>query len=299
MSKKIIIFALGILMLIFFLLFVFPYIRIQKGITLYNNSDFTWAQSQFLSSNFPDTKEESLYNIWTTLYKQKNYTGAFLYFHSTASWNLELNSLYNLWNTAYLLWAAKNDTDEKLSLWNQSLGFYSWALDKKESVETRENYEYVKKKIEELQNTEEKEQKSSEQEKDTDQKEQKNSSQTGSSSEDSSKDMQNWDTSSSKQKSNSNDSKEVDSSSKKAQSSQRDPQYQLKQWDGVWELSPFEWREIESRKLFLEESQKRYMEFYNKKPSSQEGGDIFENFTNPFTWEPFFQDNLHQSEKDW
>ncbi len=187
---------------------------------------------------------------------------------STSSWNLEINALHNLWNTAYLLWATKDNTDEKLSLWNQSLGFYSWALDKKELAETRENYEYVKKQIQALQNTEEKEQTSSEQEKDTGQKEQKNSSQTG-------------------------------SSSKKSQSSsQRDSQYQLKQWDAKGELSQSEKEYLEGYKQYLEEFQKQNSQFYNKKPSSQEGGDIFENFMNPFTWEPLFQNNFNQSEKD-
>lgn len=60
----------------------------------------------------------------------------------------DFKSLYNLWNTFYKIW-EQSKTDKK-SYYEKSLLAYSWALQIKNDFETKENYDFVKSKLDNL-----------------------------------------------------------------------------------------------------------------------------------------------------
>src|SRR4029453_2728352 len=72
---------------------------------------------------------------------------------------LQSKSHYNLGNTLYQRGEAQKSDEKKLSDWTKALNHYEETLKvEPQNKEAKENYEYVKKKIEELKNKKQPEQ---------------------------------------------------------------------------------------------------------------------------------------------
>ena len=84
-----------------------------KAKQLYENKDFSWALNIF---------EKKLDYIW----------------------------LYNSWNSYYKLWENSKKDKEKLKYWETSLQEYLFSMKRKYTKKAEENYNFVKKKLEEL-----------------------------------------------------------------------------------------------------------------------------------------------------
>lgn len=134
MNKKIIFITL-LIFLIFILInfnfFVWSY-HFLKANSKYNTNNFTWALSWYIKTLD--------YMTWT-------------------------NIKYNIWNTHYKIWEWYNNLDQKTFNYIIALKLYEDILNKdkndwkKEDSDVRYNYDYVKKKFEELQEQNKEEQK--------------------------------------------------------------------------------------------------------------------------------------------
>lgn len=309
MSKKLLIFILLVCCFLIslyfsFLYFFVPYMKVQQGISLFSSWNYVWAWEKFAEVSDSSLSENAHYNLGTALYKQKNYSWSLQTFSSTSTWAYSFQSLHNLWNTAYYLWSTQKNASEKLKWWNQSLEFYSWALELLDNKGTKDNADFVRKKIDELNKQKNNSsEKSSSWSSDTPQP--KNSGWTGSTSEE----TQSWSSDqsgkneSASQKSKADSQKswtsQNNSSGTSSAQGQRDSQYQLKQWQANGNISESEREQLKNYQQTLEQFQRQNAQFYNKKPSINSNDDPFSNFTDPFTGKPLFQNNTNQNGQDW
>ncbi len=304
MNKKII-FAFSFLFFLFCFFFLYffgyPFYVVQKWVNLYASWEYLEAQDTFSREENSSLKDSAQFWRWGSFYKNQDYSGAVNSFLSTSTWSYSFESLHNLGNTLYMLGSWATTPQEKLQYWNQSLSFYSGALQiQTESKPTQENYEFVKKKIQEL---------SGQQKKDDSQNQK---SQSGSSDKgspwDKGQSQQKWEKEKQNQSGESWSGWQSDkqqnwnsswpSQSQSLQQPKRDEQYQLHTWSQVWNLSESEKEELKNYQSYLEQLQKQNQQFFNKKPST-DSSDPFWAFVDPFTGKPLFQDNLNQNEKDW
>lgn len=178
--------------------------------------------------------------------------------------------LHNIWNTYYEIFDPQERDIETLEA---SLSYFSGSLALGENVDTRYNYDLVKKLLEEVsssqedQGEEESEEQESEQQQDDEQ-----------------------------QKSNtSEESKEQqelqEPEDQDLQINKRDEEYTLGEEDSIWELTPQEQRELEQKIEELKQEQVQNQQYFNKQP--QESG-----FDNLF--DVFFQEEINRGgKKDW
>lgn len=288
--------------LLFLYFFLYPFYTVQKWVMAYGSWNYSQAYDTFSSVQDSYLKNIAQYWKWWSLYKNQEYSWALGNFLSTSTWDISFEPLHNLGNTVYMLGSRATNSGEKLQYWNQSLRFYSWALQVNQgSKATQENYDFVKKRINEL---------SQQQKKDgnQDQKSQSwsadnnNSNHNQEQNQDKKKWSQNNKDSTWKSWSGWVSSKTQNSNSWSSQSQslqqQRDPQYQLKKGSEVGNLSEREKEELKNYQSYLEQLQKQNQQFFNKKPSS-DSSSPFGAFVDPFTGKPLFQDNMNQNERDW
>lgn len=84
---------------------------------------------------------------WEKLYKNKDFSEALKYFEK----NKDYIWLYNLWNINYRLWQKNQENNlSPLEFWQKSLDFYSLSLKEKYTKNAEFNFNFVKKKLEEL-----------------------------------------------------------------------------------------------------------------------------------------------------
>ncbi len=110
----------------------------------------------------------SFYNNfeWKKLYENKDFSGSLNYFKK----NKDYIWLYDLWNVNYKLWEKslplqEGDLEGVIKLWEKSLDFYKNSMKIKYTKEAEENYDFVKKKLEELKKKQEDQKKNKEQKK--------------------------------------------------------------------------------------------------------------------------------------
>src|SRR5437899_1161923 len=128
------------------------------GIDAYRDGKFEDAYSQFQQTlkSHPDSRaEEKLqFDSGTAAYKLKDYNKALESFSQallTRDTGLQSKGHYNLGNTLYQHGEAEKSDDKKLSDWTDALNHYEQTLKlDPQNKEAKDNYEYVKKKIEEL-----------------------------------------------------------------------------------------------------------------------------------------------------
>src|SRR5213596_1237948 len=130
------------------------------GLDAYRGGKFEDAYSQFqeaLKSHPQSRAEDKLqFDSGAAAYKLKDYSKALESFsQALLSRNTALQSKghYNLGNTLYQRGEAQKSDDKKLSDWTNALDHYKQTLKlDPQNKEAKDNYDYVKRKIEELKN---------------------------------------------------------------------------------------------------------------------------------------------------
>src|SRR5437016_55806 len=136
------------------------------GIDAYQQGKFEDAYKEFqetLKSHPQSRAEDELqFDSGTAAYKLKDYNKALESFSQallTSDTGLQTKGHYNLGNTLYQRGEMQKSDDKKLSDWTNALDHYEQTLKlDPQNKEAKENYEYVKKKIDELKNKKEQQQ---------------------------------------------------------------------------------------------------------------------------------------------
>ena len=136
------------------------------GIDAYRQGKFNDAFSQFqqtLKTHPQSRAEDKLqFDSGAAAYKLKDYGKALESFSQallSPDTGLQSRSHYNLGNTLYERGETQKSDDKKLSDWTDALEHYEQTLKvEPQNKEAKENYDYVKKKIEELKNKKQPEQ---------------------------------------------------------------------------------------------------------------------------------------------
>jgi Ca-activated chloride channel family protein len=148
---------------IFFCQFAFA---TAPGLKAYEDGKFEDAYRHFqetLKAHPQSRAEDKLqFDSGAAAYKLKDYNKALESFSQallSRDTGLQSKSHFNLGNTLYQRGEAEKSDEKKLSDWTNALNHYEQTLKvEPENKEAKENYEYVKKKIEELKNKKQPEQ---------------------------------------------------------------------------------------------------------------------------------------------
>jgi Ca-activated chloride channel homolog len=143
------------------------------GIDAYHQGKFEDAYSQFqqtLKSHPQSQAEDKLqFDSGAAAYKLKDYNKALESFSQallTPDIPLQSKGHYNLGNTLYQRGEVEKSDDKKLADWTNALDHYEQTLKlDSQNKEAKDNYEYVKRKIEELKNKKSQQQQQSQQSK--------------------------------------------------------------------------------------------------------------------------------------
>jgi Ca-activated chloride channel family protein len=141
----------------------------SAGLDAYRNGQFEDAYSQFqqtLQSHPQSRAEDKLqFDSGAAAYKLKDYNRALESFSQallSSDIRMQSKSHYNLGNTLYERGEAQKSNARKLSDWTNALDHYEQTLKAEpQNKDAKENYDYVKKKIEELKNSKQPEQRPS------------------------------------------------------------------------------------------------------------------------------------------
>ena len=155
--------AVGTALAIFCCQFAFA---TTPGLEAYQNGKFEDAYSHFqetLKTHPQSRAEDKLqFDSGAAAYKLKDYGKALESFSQallSLDTGLQSKSHYNLGNTLYQRGEAQKSDEKKLSDWTNALDHYEQTLQAEpQNKEAKENYDYVKKKIEELKNKKQPEQ---------------------------------------------------------------------------------------------------------------------------------------------
>ena len=136
------------------------------GLNSYQQGKFEDAYKEFqdtLKSHPQSRAEDELqFDSGTAAYKLKDYNKALESFSQallTPDTGLQNKGHYNLGNTLYQRGETQKSDDKKLSDWTNALDHYEQSLKlDPQNKETKDNYEYVKKKIDELKKEEQRQQ---------------------------------------------------------------------------------------------------------------------------------------------
>jgi Ca-activated chloride channel family protein len=150
-------------MLIIFAQFAFG---AAPGLDAYHSGKFEDAYSQFqetLKSHPQSRAEDKLqFDSGAAAYKLKDYSKALESFSQallSPNTGLQSKSQYNLGNTLYQRGETQTTDDKKLIDWTNALDHYEQTLKvEPQNKEAKENYEFVKRKIDELKNKKQPEQ---------------------------------------------------------------------------------------------------------------------------------------------
>jgi Ca-activated chloride channel family protein len=139
---------------------------IAPGINAYQEGKFENAYKEFqdtLKAHPQSRAEDELqFDSGTAAYKLKDYNKALESFSQallTPDTGLQTKGHYNLGNTLYQHGEMQRSDDKKLSDWTNALDHYEQTLKlDPQNKEAKDNYEYVKRKIDELKNKKEQQQ---------------------------------------------------------------------------------------------------------------------------------------------
>ena len=131
-----------------------------SGLEAYRDGKFEDAYSQFQETlkSHPQSRAENKlqFDSGAAAYKLKDYSKALESFSQallSPETPLQSKSHYNLGNTLYQRGETQKSDDKKLSDWTNALDHYEQTLKlDSQNKEAKDNYDYVKKKIEELKN---------------------------------------------------------------------------------------------------------------------------------------------------
>ena len=244
----------------------------EKGIALYNEQAYSWALEIFSQYISPFSR----FHQWNTLYKLELFSWALDFFSEN-----RYDALHNRGNTEYYLGLQKTEKEQKKKYWQQSLESFTGAYKQNPAKSTQANYNFVEKKLREL-----------------------DPPPDGWRSSDDSEKTLSWSQSEQNKQTTKKEDWEKETSQTSTENSQNQPSWNSQNWaykldekESIKELSPLEKEKVQKYMNQLQEAQERNGQYFNKKPSTS-NNNPFENFVDPFTWEPFFE-WLQNSEKDW
>jgi Ca-activated chloride channel family protein len=143
-------------------MFLFPsfVLATAPGLDAYRSGKFEDAYGQFqqtLKAHPESRSEDKLqFDSGAAAYKLKDYTKALESFSQallSRDTGLQSKGHYNLGNTLYQRGETQKSDDKKLSDWTNALDHYEQTLKfEPQNKQAKENYDYVKRKIEELKN---------------------------------------------------------------------------------------------------------------------------------------------------
>lgn len=242
------------------------------------------------------------YNLWWDYYELWKFDKSMELYSKinlfTGS-NLSLDTYYNLWNIFYRLWDSEQyDIQKKVDLWKKSLLSYNQVLLKKEDKQTRENYNFVQKKLNELlQKIKEEQQKQiEEQQKQQEEQQKQNENKNNDENNNDSESTSQW------QKDQNNEQKDQQDQVQTVKWWRGD-EYKLWNWQELQELTPSEKEELQKYNEQLKQEQQQNSIYFGKKNQDKNNTD---SLINQFMQDPFFNDFksfdnsiLNKNEKDW
>ena len=253
----------------------------------YNSWDYSKSLVFHSRSHNYKSSNEILYNIWNDFYRLWNYNLAIKNYDKLfLSWDKDvfLSSAFNLANSLYKLWEEEKDIRNKINLWISSLNLYLNLLSNKEDKKVRDNYNFVKKKLEEL---ESESQDSNDNSEDWSNDNDSNYSwQEEDSNEDWSKqwiEWEEWDWDKSE-----NEGIEYDTSTQSWYLSEREEIYKLKLWEDISEISDIERQKVKEYIDFLKSEQEKNKLFFDNKKNLDINPD--NSFLEILKNDPFFKD---------
>jgi len=137
-----------------------PAFATTPGLDAYRSGKFEDAYSQFQETikSHPESRAEDKlqFDSGAAAYKLKDYSKALESFSQallSRDTGLQSKGHYNLGNTLYQHGETQKSDDKKLTDWTNALDHYEQTLKlDPQNKEAKENYDYVKRKIEELKN---------------------------------------------------------------------------------------------------------------------------------------------------
>lgn len=259
----------------------------------WNNYIFSNNMNKFLEKIFPKNEKIQL-KKWDYYYRLSEYEKALQTYVKINCTTDEVCFLvsYNLGNTYYRLWEKIIETNQKIWFWQKSLSSYQKALQIQEDENTRKNYEFVLKKLNDFmselnQEKQNQQQQSSENNQDNSQSEEKESTQ-----QDQQQQNQQQDESSQESSQDGENSQENQTQNQQNQTQPRWPSIKIDEnaLDETKELSPQEKEAVEAYLKELQEEEKNNIHL--NKPREQR--DIFDILTDDFSF-----DNLDKNQNWW
>ena len=208
-------------------------------------------------------------------------------------WNLWFRIFHNLWNAYYRL-GEKSQISSRISLWQKALDFYQKALDQNTDLDKKEtllNYEFVKKKLDDLRKSHKTDNNSSTQQ---------NSQSDGNKS---------WSGSVNQSKNSWSGSEQGDSKSWSGSESDKQDKLSTKQYTNSWNFNNL-WKVGQSGSSdssdgqlkwysdYLKQFQKDNQQYFRNGWNSDSPDDIMKRMLNNFSQDPFFQ-NVIPGGQDW
>lgn len=251
--------------------------------SIYNyNSALNWKKDDTI-----------LYNLAWNYFKVWDFENSLNFYSQTkfATGSQDFYDLnYNLWNTFYRIWEKSQEKKDKIDNYKKSLDSYKKVLDLIEDKKTKENYDFVEKKLKELENSH-KEDNSSPQNNDKNQ-EWQNKNETNSWSQN---ETWSWSQNQTQSWSESKDENQQWQSNQ----SERPEEYRVWETDKIDKLTQEEKKELENYNLYLNQEQKNNIDNFWKQEQNQE--DLFDKFMQDPFFDNFkwFNDSINQSDIDW
>lgn len=185
----------------------------------------------------------------------------------------------NLHNAGNSMYRQYEENKENIRLLEESIDYFSWSLDIEENIDTRYNYVFTKKILDEIEKQEEEKEEQNKQEKEEQNKQEEDTEQNQDT-----ENKEDWDGETSSWKSEKGSSQE---DTENTQKNNREEQYKLEQQQEVWKLSKEETQALEKIIENLKKEQIYNQKFYNKKDQKT-------------FWEKMFDDFFDRGwEKDW
>lgn len=289
---------------------------------LWNEMYNAWDEFEEAEKNFSLANNiEWEYNKWNILYKQKKYTEAIKKYLSLENNNkseINFRINHNIWNTYYRISEGEKGSKQKLYYLNKTIEHYKKALDIRYDEETKQNLDFVLKKIKD-EETKQKDEKNKE--------EQKKQQEQNKKDENKKQDEQNknWDWKKGEEKNGNNwkentDKKEANNSQSWSesktppaspnQSKETNGENSKKKWGKNWkkdenkkqeqwqQLNKNQEEALKSYEEALKQAQKQNSDWFNKVYQDNNPNDPFQQMFN----DPFFNNSLLNQDdwkKDW
>lgn len=264
---------------------------------------FVFILLLFISLNYNIFLANTYFTNSNNYYKNSVFTWALDSYDKALNYSNDNNIQYNKWNTFYRLSENEKDLNKKIELLSNSINSYSWIINSNNYIsdyDTEFNYEFVKKKLEELEKEQQKEEENKnnkdkedikENNQDSDKSQEQDSSNKSENSENQSENNESDKPNSEKseeQKQNSENKESTNNSENKQTESTNSDEYKSnnQQQDNTQQLSSDDLNQIQDYIDKLKDEEKYNREYYNN--------------VQPVSDNPFFDSFFDRwDEKDW